>query len=638
MRHSLNGLSNRPSSISGSTPGSTVPVTGPVSAGPPPRRSSPADRPLGLLGVAGLVVVSVVLLSSGGCALFRSPPGPPPLVWDSVSPPLLVGEVELEGPEPLVVGIPPAPGRYDRDLDVVHYDIELVIPPENDRVSSRTTLRYLREVAGPHLVTLDFTGLRVEAVTWRGEALEFRHEEGLLEFAAPGSPGVFDTLQVEIMSRGVPADGLILRENVHGQPSAFADNWPNRARFWFPSNDHLSDRAAVSFTVHAPPERRVVANGVQVAEPVPADSTRTGGIGGLMTWRWESAVPIPTYLMVVGVADLEVLDLGKAACGQAPASPRPDGCVEVTGWAFAPDTAHARRVFHRAPEMVDLYVDMFGPYPYEKLANVQAATRFGGMENASAIFYSEQAIAQGRDLEGTVAHEIVHQWFGNSVTPAGWEHLWISEGFASYFGPYFWEHVEGRQALVDRMDVNRERVLAAPEVRARPVVDTSPGNLLDLLNANSYQKGSLVLHMLRWVTGDRVFFQGVRRFYQAHSGGNASTDDFQRVMEQVHGESLEWFFRQWLHAPGYPEYRVEWSWNGARNEVQLRVRQEQDSAWPTFRMPVEVEFQLDGGVHRQLLMMDGREWTRTLPLPGEPLAVRLDPDGWLLARIHDDRE
>ena len=599
--------------------------------------STPMHRPLGVLTLPGLVAVVAVLLSSGGCALLRGPVEPPPPVWDSISPPLLMEGMELEGPEPLTVGVPPAPDRRHRGMDVVHYDVEIVIPPENDRVSARTTIRYLREVAGPHLVTLDFTGMRVEAVTWEGRVLDFEYENGLLEFSAPGSPGVFDTLQVEVMTRGVPADGLILRENVHGEPTAFADNWPDRARFWFPSNDDLSDRATVSFTVHAPPGRRVVANGIQTALPAPADSTRTGGIDGLVTWRWESSVPIPTYLMVIGVADMEVMELGTAACGEAPASPRVDGCLDVTGWAFAPDTAHARQVFSRAPEMVDLYVDMFGPFPFEKLANVQASTRFGGMENASVIFYSEQAIAQGRDIEGTVAHEIVHQWFGNSVTPADWSHLWISEGFASYFGPYFWEHVEGRQALVERMEVARDRVLDAPEVRERPVVDGDPQNLLDLLNANSYQKGALVLHMLRWVTGDRNFFQGVRRFYQTHSGGHADTDDFRRVMEEVHGESLEWFFRQWLHAPGFPEYRVEWSWNRSRNEVHLRVRQEQPEGWPTFRMPMEVEFQLDGGVHRQVLMVDGREWERTLPLPSQPLAVRLDPDGWILARIHDDR-
>jgi aminopeptidase N len=580
-----------------------------------------------------LSAAALFFVAPSGCALLRPTPEPPPPPWDVISPPPIPPGVELEDPEPIPMGLPPEPGRYDlNEMDVVHYDVEVVIPPENDRISSRTTIRYLRDRAGPHPVVLDFTGFSVEAVTWAGRELEFTHDEGLLRFDAPGRPGVFDTLQVEVMARGIPDDGLILRDDVHGAPATFADNWPNRARFWFPSNDHPSDKATVSFTVHAPEGRSVIANGVRVSGPELADSSRTWGVDGLMSWRWQSTVPIPTYLMVIGAAEMEVLDQGLAACGMAPASPRPDGCIEVTAWAFPPDTAHARRVFRRSGEMIDLYAEMFGPFPYEKLANVQSSTRFGGMENASAIFYSEEAIAQGRDIEGTVAHEIAHQWFGNSVTPADWPHLWLSEGFASYFGPYFWEHTEGRPALQARMDQNRERYLAS-EVTGRPVVDHGAENLLDLLNANSYQKGSLILHMMRWVMGDRAFFQAVRNYYQRHAGGNAVTDDFQAAAEAAHGESLDWFFRQWLHRPGYPRFRVQWEWNDRNNQVEVRLTQVQDPDWPTFRMPIEFEFAMEGGVHREVHVVGDRDWTRTMTLPGEPVELRIDPDGWILKEV-----
>jgi aminopeptidase N len=573
----------------------------------------------------------LLLVGAGGCHILASheEPGPPP--WDSLSPPPIPPGAEIEAPEPIEVGLPPLPGRYDSGIDVLHYDVEVVIPEENDRISSRTGIRYMSETRGPHPLRLDFTGLSVEAVMWRGRPLEFSYEGGILEFEAPGSPGIFDTLYVEVMTRGSPADGLILRDNVHGEPTAFADNWPNRARFWFPSVDHPSDKATVSFTVHAPEGRKVVANGAHVAGPEPTDSIGPGGLEGLETWRWETGVAIPTYLMVIGVGEMVVMDGGTAACGAAPASPRDDGCIEVTAWAFPPDTAHARSVFQRSAQMVDLYTEIFGPYPYEKLANIQASTRFGGMENASAIFYSEQAIAEGRDIEGTVAHEIVHQWFGNSVTPLDWPHLWLSEGFASYFGPHFWERVEGVHAFRQRIDANRERYLAS-DVTHRPVVDRDAANLLDLLNRNSYQKGALVLHMLRWVMGDQNFFRGIRRYYARHAGGNAETDDLRRALEGVHGESLEWFFDQWLYRPGYPVYRSDWRWNPQNGTVQVTLRQEQRSEWPTFRMPVEFEFVMEHGVHREVHWVEGREWTRTMALPGPPRELRVDPDGWLLMR------
>jgi aminopeptidase N len=589
--------------------------------------------------------LAVTLVAAPGCAHlpWSSPapePGLPP--WDMASPPYLVPHPETDGPEvtaltlddpePIPMGLPPEEGRYLGILTVHHYDVEVVIPPENDRYSARTTIHYQSSIPGPHFVKLDLTGVRVEAVTWRGTSRRFTHDDGLLEFVVPGTHNTWDTLQVSIMTRGRPTDGLILRDNVHGEPVGFADNWPNRARFWFPSLDHPSHKATVSFTVHAPTGRRVVANGRQVGGPVPAAPARAGGLEGMQTWRWGTGVPIPTYLMVIGVADMVVMDGGLGACGRAPASPRPDGCVEVTAWAFPPDTAHARYVFRRSAEMLDLYADVFGPYPYEKLANVQSSTRFGGMENASAIFYSEQAIAQGRDIEGTVAHEIVHQWFGNSITPADWPHLWLSEGFASYFGPYFWEQAESEAEFQRRIAQNRDRYLAS-DVTHRPVVDRGSENLLDLLNANSYQKGSLVLHMLRWVMGDPAFFRGIRAYYARHAGGNVETRDFEAVMENAYDGSLNWFFEQWLHSPGYPVYRASWSWDPRTRRAHVTIRQEQDEAWPVFRMPMELEFSLeDGGFHREILWVEGREWSATVGLPSPPRELRMDPEGWLLHR------
>jgi aminopeptidase N len=539
-------------------------------------------------------------------------------------------------PPPIEMGLPPAPGRYDGRMDVVHYDLEIVLPPENDRILGEARIRYLSSVAGPHPVILDLTGLAVESVTWEGAPIPFRHESGEIHVRVPGRPSTTDTLELGVRYRGTPDDGLILRSTIHGDPSAFADNWPNRARFWFPSNDHPSDRATVTFTVHAPAGRPVIANGTLLQAAAPADPGRTGGIENLLTWVWASRVPIPTYLMVIGSAPMQILHGGLAACGMAPASPRADGCVEISNWVFAPDTAHARRVFARSGAMLDFYARLVGPYPFEKLANVQASTRFGGMENASAIFYSERSLAEGRDIEGTVAHEIAHQWFGDHVTPADWPHLWLSEGFASYFGPLFFEHAEGIDDFRGRLAEARERYLAS-DVTGRPVVDHSAANLMELLNRNSYQKGALILHMLRWVMGDEDFFEGIRRYHARHGGSAVETDQFRAVAEEVHGEPLDWFFTQWLMEPGYPRYRVDWRWDAAAGEAEVVVRQEQDGTWPAFRMPVELEFTLPAGTVRVTEWVEGREWRGRIPLPAAPGQLRLDPDGWILKEMVTDR-
>ena len=157
--------------------------------------------------------------------------------------------------------------------------------------------------------------------------------------------------------------------------------------------------------------------------------------------------------------------------------------------------------------MVNFFSTKVGPFPYEKLANVQSSTRFGGMENASAIFYSQEAIAKGKNIESTVSHEIAHQWFGDSVTEKEWHHLWLSEGFATYFGALFFEQSDGRDNFIERMEKSKKRIFQS-KVTDRPIVDYEVRDLFKLLNSNNYPKGAWVLHMLRGLLGDEIFLEG----------------------------------------------------------------------------------------------------------------------------------
>ena len=399
-------------------------------------------------------------------------------------------------------------------------------------------------------IEFDLVGLGVHAIEVDGVPTPFEYDEGKLRVLA--GAGATDTVEVVVAYGGTPDDGLILGDNVHGEAAAFADNWPNRARFWFPSVDHPSDKATVAYTIHAPARWQVIANGALQAPATPTgDDALGGGAGGRRTWRWATSVPIPSYTMVVGGAELAVHEVGLAACGASPASPRSDGCTRVTYWVYPQDTASGARIFGRAAEMVDFFTDLIGPFPYEKLANVQSATRFGGMENASAIFYTERGIAEGRDMEATVSHEIAHQWFGDSVTESEWYDLWLSEGFATYFGALFFEAADGPADFRRRMEESRERVLASDDVRG-PVIDPAESDLFRLLNDNNYPKGGWVLHMLRGMLGDDVFFAGIRSYYARFRDSLASTADFRATMEEASGTELGWFFEQWLHRPGYP--------------------------------------------------------------------------------------
>ncbi|HEX9885300.1 MAG TPA: M1 family metallopeptidase [Longimicrobiales bacterium] len=534
-------------------------------------------------------------------------------------------------PEPIPAGVAAAPGRYDFPVDVEHYDVELALSDVADWIQGRARLDVTLTAPWDGDLTLDFSGLAVEGVTVDGAAVRFVHVNGILRVPVSGTAGALRA--VEIRYRGVPDDGLILGRTVHGQPSVFADNWPDRARFWFPAVDHPKDKATVSFTVHAPAAWSVIANGELTGLPSATPTARFGppASGARRTWSWRSGVPLPVYTMVVGAADFRVDTVGLAACGEgrALASSREDGCVAVTTWLFPESVDSAAPSFVRAAAMVDHFTDLIGPFPYEKLANVQSSTRFGGMENASAIFYAEGALASGRNIEGTVSHEIAHQWFGDAVTEADWRHLWLSEGFATYFGAQFFEAADGVDDFRARMEESRQRYLSSEDV-SRPVVVDEERDLFALLNRNNYQKGGWVLHMLRSVMGDDAFFRGIRDYYARFVHGTALTDDLRQVMEEAHGADLGWFFHQWLREPGYPVFRVEWEWDAEAGEARVVIHQEQPAEWPTFRVPLDVELRLEGGAIRERFDITLPHEIVRVAAPSPPLDVVLDPDGWVL--------
>ncbi len=537
-------------------------------------------------------------------------------------------------PAPIEAGLASPPERYlDDRIDVVHYDIEVALPNGTGSIDGRVEIE-LRATDSVEHVVLDFTGLRIDGVSVDGAPVDrWTHQDGLLDVPFPRATAG-ETRRVAISYGGVPDDGLILGETVHGHPSAFVDNWPNRTRFWLPSVDHPSDKATARITVHAPAAWSVISNGREVrpAAPTPAD-VEGPEVGPRRTWVYETDVDHPTYTLVVGGAEMVVDTLGFGACGHAPASPRDDGCVAVSTWLFPESAVQGAGSFRRAVEMVDFFSDLVGPFPYEKLAHVQSATRFGGMENSSAIFYSQQGIASGRDMEGTVSHETAHQWFGDSVTEEDWSHLWLSEGFATYFGALFFEHTDGPEALRSRMADAAATYLASADT-ARPVVDTRE-DLFGMLNRNSYQKGGLVLHMLRREVGDELFFGAVREYFDRYNDATADTDDFRRVVEEVSGRDLSVFFRQWLYAPGYPVLSV--ATRAVGGELAIDIRQTQAAPAPHFHIPIDVVVTWDGGSLRETVYSTGE--MVTLSVPGAPADARvvLDPDGWLLHRRVEGR-
>ncbi len=509
----------------------------------------------------------------------------------------------------------PAQG-YDERLelvDILHYTFLLELNDSTDHIRGVADLKVRYKQAADGL-SLDLVasgkgsgkpGMTVLSVEEDQSAVSFRHQEALLDIQ-PGSPvKAGDERFYRITYQGVPADGLVIGLNKFGDRTFFGDNWPNRAHHWLPTIDHPSDKATVEFIVIAPEHYQVIANGWQREE--------TNLDGGRKLTHWQEDVPLPTKVMVIGAAPFAVQQLG------------PAGGVPLSSWVFPGNREEGFYDYALAGKVLEWFVDSLGAFPYEKLANVQSKTRYGGMENAGNIFYYENSVSGKRTIEALLAHEIAHQWFGNSASEASWYHVWLSEGFATYFTDLYMEAIYGPERLAQRMEDERRQVLAYAKNRRAPVVDPSVRNINRLLNANSYQKGAWVLHMLRRQVGDAAFWRGVRMYYDRYRYSNALTSDFQQVMEDVSGQDLGWFFRQWIFTSGHPELTIEWTYDQQKKEVVLQVEQKQPEGPFRFFLDLRAVDQDGGQLGSATIELQRAAESFRLPVSSPPAALEIDP-------------
>ncbi len=361
----------------------------------------------------------------------------------------------------------------------------------------------------------------------------------------PASAGEHRTFRIQY--HGFPANGLRIIPNKFGERTFFSENWPNRAHEWLPTIDHPYDKATSEFIVTAPVKYQVVSNGLLVEETDLGDGRRVT--------HWKQSVPIASWLNAIGVAQFSFRHFATVAT------------IPLQTWVYRQERDNGVVVFDRpAIRALEFYRDHIGPYPYEKLANVEAAGISGGTEHASAIFYGEKSVGD-RPATNLVAHEIAHQWFGDAVTEKDWDDVWLSEGFATYFTLLCTEHDEGRDAFVAGLKRSRETVFNLE--RTMPGVAVIHDNLSDMkkvLNQIIYQKGGWTLHMLRAQIGTDAFWAGIQDYYRRYRDMNVSTDDFRHVMEEHAHTDLKWFFDQWLKRPVHQSSKAI----GATMSVQRR--------------------------------------------------------------------
>ena len=507
-------------------------------------------------------------------------------------------------------------------IDVQHYHFAITLSDSTDRIDGHATIRFTALTAGVRSVWLDLSGatparqgrgMTVSRVLRGGAPFAFRHEGDRLTITLDRPTTVGAEIELEVFYAGIPADGLQIKPTPHGDRAFFSDNWPDKGHHWLPLIDHIADKATMEMDVTAPSHYQVISNGTRVEQTDdPRGSRRT---------VWRESVPIAPWLYALGVAHFAVQHVDDYAG------------IPIETWVF---TQQRDAGFHDfaipTKDALAFYSEWVGPFSYEKLVNVQSNSVSGGMEAASAIFYSAGSVAGTRPLRwrNVVIHEIAHQWFGDAVTESDWNDVWLSEGFATYFTLLFIEHAYGRDEFANGLRDSRKTVIAFDA--KTPDYHVVHANLTDMANVTSamtYQKGSWVLHMLRSEIGDDRFWSGIRDYYARHRNGNATTADFRSAMERAAGRDLGPFFQQWLYRGGVPKLTGTWRWDAAAKQVIVELHQTQPGE--PFRLPIEIGITIPGAKPRtERVDLSAREGRYVLAADAAPATVELDPNVRLL--------
>lgn len=498
--------------------------------------------------------------------------------------------------------------KPDASIDVLHYQFSVRLSDQSDRIEGEAQIRFrvLKPMATVNFDLVpagpDGKGMTVSSVA-ETATVPFTHDSAGLHIQFTNMLVAGSEHQVTVKYGGVPRDGLIIGNNKYGKRGFFADHWPLRAHHWLPCVDHPADKASLTFIVTAPQHYQVVANGKMTEESNLAD--------GYKLTRYDETVPLPTKVMVIGAADFAVQEASVV------------NCVPIQSWVYAEDRENGFHDYADAVDVLPFFNERIAPFAYPKLANVQSKTRYGGLENAGAIFYYENSVTGKGKMPSIISHEIAHQWFGDMASEKEWAHVWLSEGFATYMSDLYMEHRFGRDTLVSMLQKQRSEVIAFSKKNQRPIVDSAATDPMVLLNANSYQKAGWVLHMMHEKIGDSLFWRTVRSYYAKYGGSNASTEDFQRIVETTTGQDWSVFFHQWFYTPGQPEVEVRWKYVKGRKTLDLEIEQKQSTP---FNFPLELEL-TDANGEKGILKLDitGKLTTTSVPANAPPRQILTDP-------------
>ena len=536
----------------------------------------------------------------------------------------------------------------ERQVDVTRLTADLTIDMERQTINGSVTVAFVPLQAGLNTLDLDAADLDIDAVELvRAESstkLDYAVKDRMLQISLPAGLEADNDLAVRISYNAQPKTGMYFFSETKTEP-AEAWNYGEGGRHynWLPMYNDTNERFSVDFRITVAKPYVVLGNGLQQETQENRDGSRT--------FHWLQDEPIPNYLLALNIGEFVEVPLADAEVGQRK--------VPLSVWTHTGDEESAAYSFGKTPEMVEYFSELLGyEYAWPKYDQMTLRNFWGAMETTNMVGFTEASLHYEGGLaddapqldealatwttEDTIAHELAHHWFGDLVTCRSLASLWLNESFASYLHTVWNGHAYGEDDLTYQrwryLQSYLDYIEETGEVRPLEYFNYDASD--DMYTTEiTYLKGAMVLHLLRHVLGDQTFYRSLSGYLETHAFSEVDSFDFQRSLEKVSGEKLDWFFDDWIRGgAGYPALSVSYLWVPERKEVDLTIEQEQ-AIQPFegyFDVPIDVEITTASGSRVHTIRVHEDELNIALPADGEPLMVVVDKGNWLVAEIHQD--
>jgi len=519
----------------------------------------------------------------------------------------------------------------DGNIDVTYYKLNLTIKTNPNRLDGIVTVKAKPAVNGLTGFFLDLVdALSVSSIKLGGVNLLYSQSNNKIFITLDKAYNAGEEFSIDISYGGVPASGsglissasFVFYDQVANKPVVASLSEPYGARDWWPSKDTPADKADSSDVwITADNFFISVSNGKLMETVINHDGTTT--------YKWKNHYPIANYLISVAMTNYQVI--------YDQFEYEPGRFLPLAHYCYPERISDIRiSAVGKTKDMLRIFSDKFGPYPYLKEKYGHAEFSWGGgMEHQTITSMGGNAM----NSENTIAHELAHQWFGDKVTCKDWQNIWLNEGFASYGECIYREAKYGSGDFKGYVDyfMNNPNNGAKLAVGSIYVQNISSEN--EIFNsARSYKKGAMVLHMLRGIVGDDKFFQILREYLNEPglSYNVATTEDFERIAERVSGTDLKYFFDEWIYGENYPVYTLEWGSVSDVNstyKVNLKLTQSLNTKPSFFTMPVNIAITTSRGIFYKQVLNNAQSQTFEFSVEGVPSDVQIDPDNWILKTV-----